>query len=71
MITQHCKALTKEQREVLDEAAARYGTHWFVVAGSKHNKVYVAEKMVAVLSKSTDRNQFASVHPAIERAMKE
>ena len=76
MKSQHCKALTKEQREVLDEAALKYGTDWYVRPGKQHNKIYVGERLVTVVSFSKDRNNRASTNPAtrlrvqIEQAMK-
>ena len=76
MKSQHCTALTKEQREVLDEAAAHYGTDWYVTAG-KHNKIFLGERLVAVVSLSRDRNNHAQVSPAarlrgqIRQAMKD
>jgi len=64
MKSQHCKALTKEQREVLDEAAQRYGTDWWVTPGKQHNKIYVGERLVAVVSFARDRNNRSPVSPA-------
>jgi hypothetical protein len=75
MKSQHCKALTKEQREVLDAAAEKYGTEWYVKTG-RHNKIYLAGKMICVISLARDRNNEGRVHPAvrlrqqIEHAMK-
>ena len=63
MKSQHCAALTKEQRAVLGEAALRYGTDWYVTTG-KHNKIYLGEKFICVISHSRDRNNRAPVHPA-------
>jgi hypothetical protein len=64
MKSQHCPALTKEQREVLDDAARRYGTDWHVRPG-RHNKIYLGGRMVAVVSLSRDRNPHAPVSSAV------
>jgi hypothetical protein len=75
MKSQHCPSLTKEMREVLDDAALKYGTDWSVRSG-KHFKIYLGDRMVSVVSLSKDRNNHAQVTPAarlrgqIERAMK-
>jgi hypothetical protein len=64
MKSQHCTALTKEQREVLDEAALKYGTDWHVRPGKQHNKIYLGERLVSVISFARDRNNRSPVHPA-------
>jgi len=74
--SQHCPALSKEQREVLDEAAIRYGVGWHVRA-AKHNKIYLGDRMVCVVSLSRDQNSFVRFNAAkrlrqqIEKAMQE
>lgn len=57
--TQHCLALTKEQREVLDEAAREHGVPWHVKTG-RHNKIYLGDTLVTVLSFSRDTNNFGT-----------
>ena len=64
MKSQHCHAMTKEQREVLDEAARHYGVDWWVETG-KHNKIYLGGVFVCVISFSRDRNNRSQVNPAI------
>jgi hypothetical protein len=63
MKSQHCAALTKEQREVLDAAARQYGLDWWVMTG-KHNKIYLGGRLVTVVSHSRDRNNHSPVSPA-------
>jgi hypothetical protein len=64
MKSQHCKALTKEQREVLDEAARHYGLDWWVMNG-KHAKIYLGGVLVTVISHSRDTNNRSPVAPAM------
>jgi hypothetical protein len=63
MKTQHCPALSKEQREVLDEAAREYGVPWHVKTG-KHNKIYLGKVLVTVISLSRDTNSMGRFNPA-------
>ena len=62
MKSQHCKALTKEQREVLDEAARRYGLVWHV-RSAKHHKIYLGDHLITVVSLSRTRNNKSPVSP--------
>lgn len=61
--TQHCSALTREQRAVLDEATREYGLPWHVKAG-RHNKIYLGNILVTVVSLSRDTNNMAPQNPA-------
>ena len=76
MKSQHCKVLTKEQREVLDEAAREYGLVWHVKSG-KHYKLYLGDRLITVISLSRTRNNKSPVSPEtrlrgqIRQAMRE